>query len=78
MPHSISHKRRLAAILALALLPAGTVAAISTARESTAGKVCEIRATSQAGIVKLEDFAMSLPAGRTAFTSKNREAADIR
>ena len=27
MPHNISHKRRLAAILALALLPAGTVAA---------------------------------------------------
>ncbi|OAI85338.1 hypothetical protein AYO27_10440 [Rhizobium sp. GHKF11] len=57
MPHSISHKRRLAAILVLALLPAGTVAAISTARESTAGNVCEIRATSQAGMVKLEAFA---------------------
>lgn len=80
MPHSVRHPRRLAAILALALLPAGTVAAISTAREPAEGKVCEIRATPQAGMVRLEAFAGAtrLPAGPTPFTSKNQEVADVR
>ena len=66
MPHSVRHPRRLAAILVLALLPAGAVAAISTAREPAEGKVCEIRATPQAGMVRLEAFAGGdTPAGGT-------------
>ncbi|WP_425623885.1 curli-like amyloid fiber formation chaperone CsgH [Agrobacterium radiobacter] len=54
MLHSVRHSRHLAAILALALPPFGAVAAISTAKEPAEGQRCEIRATPQAGMVRLE------------------------
>ncbi|MCZ4431762.1 curli-like amyloid fiber formation chaperone CsgH [Agrobacterium sp. SOY23] len=57
MPHTLRQSRRLAVILALALLPVGAVAAISTAKEPADGQLCEIKATPQAGMVKLEALA---------------------
>ncbi|MFF2323106.1 curli-like amyloid fiber formation chaperone CsgH [Agrobacterium sp. NPDC058088] len=57
MPHNARHPRRLATILAAALLPFGAVAAISTAKEPADGQFCEIKATPQAGMVKLEAVA---------------------
>lgn len=59
MPHNARHPRRVAAILAVALLPFGAVAAISTAKEPADGQFCQIRATPQAGMVKLEAVAKS-------------------
>ncbi|CDN94869.1 curli-like amyloid fiber formation chaperone CsgH [Agrobacterium tumefaciens] len=56
MPHTLRHPRRLAAILAMALLPFGAVAAITTTKEPAEGQRCEIRATPQAGTVRLEAF----------------------
>jgi hypothetical protein len=57
MPYSVTHPRRLAAILAVALLPFGAIAAMSTANDLSEGKLCEIKATPQAGMVRLEAFA---------------------
>lgn len=57
MPHNVRNPRRLAAILALALLPVGALAAISTAKEPAVGRFCEIKATPQAGMVRLEAVA---------------------
>lgn len=57
MPDNIRHPHRLAAILALALLPFGAVAAMSTAKDGTDGQFCEIKATPQAGMMRLEALA---------------------
>jgi hypothetical protein len=57
MPNSIQHPRRLMAILALALVPVGAVATMTTAKQSDGSQLCEIKATPQAGVVKLEAFA---------------------
>lgn len=63
MPHTLKHPHRLAAILTMALLPFGAVAAISTAKEPAEGQHCEIRATPKASLVKLEAVTKSDTAG---------------
>lgn len=57
MPSSIKHPRRLMAILALALLPVGAVATMTIAKQSDGAQLCEIKATSEAGMVRLDAFA---------------------
>jgi len=54
MPNSVKHQRRLMTILALVLLPAGAVAAVTTANQSEKTQLCEIKATPGAGIVRLD------------------------
>lgn len=57
MPDSITHPRRLMAILALALVPVAAVATMTAAKQSDASQFCDIKATPQAGMVRLEAFA---------------------
>lgn len=57
MPHRIRHPHPVALLLGLALVPVGAFAAMSTAKEPAADKVCDIRATQQAGMVTLEAYA---------------------
>ncbi|MFK3779744.1 curli-like amyloid fiber formation chaperone CsgH [Agrobacterium sp. NPDC089420] len=68
MPDNIRHPRRLAATLALALLPFGAVAAMSTVKDTTDAKLCEIRATPQAGMVRLEAIAKGEAEGGGTYT----------
>ncbi|QCL97371.1 curli-like amyloid fiber formation chaperone CsgH [Agrobacterium tumefaciens] len=68
MSHTLKHPRRLAAILAMALLPFSAVAAISTAKEPAEGQRCEIRATPQAGMVKLEAATKGDTGGRGTYS----------
>lgn len=68
MPNSVTHPHRLTAILVLALLPVGAVAAVSTAKQPADGQVCEIRATPQAGMVRLEAVAKGDKAGAGTYT----------
>lgn len=54
MPNSVKHPRRLMAILALVLLPVGAVAAMTAANQSDGAELCEIKATPEAGMVRLD------------------------
>lgn len=54
MPNSVKHPRRLMTILALVLLPVGAVAAMTTTSQSDEAQLCEIKATSGAGMVRLD------------------------
>lgn len=54
MPNTVKHPRRLMAILTLVLLPVGAVAAMTTANRSDEAQLCEIKATPEAGIVRLD------------------------
>ncbi|MBY5413320.1 hypothetical protein HFO98_33865 [Rhizobium leguminosarum] len=54
MPNSIKHPRRMMAILALVLLPVGALAAMTTANQSDAAQLCQIKATPGAGMVRLD------------------------
>ncbi|WFU05264.1 curli-like amyloid fiber formation chaperone CsgH (plasmid) [Rhizobium sp. CB3171] len=54
MPNSVTHPRRLMAIVALVLLPVGAVAAVTTANQSDEEQLCEIKATPGAGMVRLD------------------------
>lgn len=54
MPNSMKHPHRAMALLALVLLPVGAVAAMTTANQSDAAQLCEIKATPGAGTVRLD------------------------
>jgi hypothetical protein len=54
MLNSVKYPRRLMTILALALLPVGAVAAMTTANRSDGAQLCEIKATPGAGTVRLD------------------------
>ncbi|EJZ18956.1 hypothetical protein NE852_29675 (plasmid) [Rhizobium sp. Pop5] len=54
MPNSVKHPRRLLAILALVLLPVGTVTAMTTASQNDGAQICEIKATPGGAMVRLD------------------------
>ncbi|WP_062944018.1 curli-like amyloid fiber formation chaperone CsgH (plasmid) [Rhizobium leguminosarum] len=54
MPNSMKHPHRAMTILALVLLPAGAVAAMTTANQSDGAQLCEIKATPGEGMVRLD------------------------
>ncbi|XKM43572.1 curli-like amyloid fiber formation chaperone CsgH (plasmid) [Rhizobium ruizarguesonis] len=72
MPNSIKHPRRAMTILALVLLPAGALAAMTTANQSDRAQLCEIKATPGAGMVRLDALvhADKHVGGRTPSMSK--------
>ena len=57
MPRIVRHPRRVMAILALVLVPAGALATMATADQSLGPVRCEIRATPDGGMVSLEALA---------------------
>ncbi|OJY63341.1 MULTISPECIES: curli-like amyloid fiber formation chaperone CsgH [unclassified Rhizobium] len=54
MSNSVKYPRRLMTVLALALLPVGAIAAMTTANPSDGAQLCEIKATPGAGMVRLD------------------------
>ncbi len=68
MPHRVRCTRPLAAFIALAMLPVGALAAISTAKEPAPDSVCAIKATPQTGMVKLQAFANADPKETGTYT----------
>jgi hypothetical protein len=54
MPNSVKHPRHLVAILTLVLLPVGAVAAMTTTNQSDEARLCEIKVTPGAGMVRLD------------------------
>ncbi|MER8464881.1 curli-like amyloid fiber formation chaperone CsgH [Mesorhizobium sp. M1396] len=57
MPHIVKHPRRAISALALVLISAGAMAAVATADQSLGPVRCEIRATSEGGMISLEALA---------------------
>ncbi|MBB3424233.1 hypothetical protein FHT85_001207 [Rhizobium sp. BK312] len=54
MANNVKYPRHLMAILALVLLPVGAVAAMTAANQSDGARLCEIKATPGAGMVRLD------------------------
>lgn len=54
MPDSVIHPRRLLTLAALALIPVGAMATMTTAGQASADKLCTIEATREAGMIRLD------------------------